>query len=110
MNQEVVNSRIEVDLETAKELSSLMLHIEYGSFRQHTSPLELVKEALWKFFPMKETRRILDLDRCVCVCVTAVYVCVCGLCRCVCACACLYVCCVCLSLQTKRACHPVTME
>ena len=106
MNQEVVNSRIEVDLETAKELSSLMLHVEYGSIRQHTSPLELVKEALWKFFPMKETRRILDLDRrCVCVCVCVIYTVVY-----VCACACLYVCCVCLSLQTKRGCHPVTLE
>ena len=103
MNQEVVNSRIEVDLETAKELSSLMLHVEYGSIRQHTSPLELVKEALWKFFPMKETRRTLDLDRCVCVC-TAVYVCVWFMPLCM--CMCVLVCVLCVSFAADKTCMP----
>ena len=85
MNQEVVNSRIQVDMETAKELSSLMLHMEYGIIDQYKSAVEVLREALWKYFPAKETRRVLDLDRrfvhmflslslslCVCVCVCGV--------------------------------------
>ena len=101
VNQEIVNSRFEVDLETAKELSAIMLQVEQGNMSQYQSPLAVVKEALWKVFPMKETRRILDLDR-RCVCVhTCVCVCVCVCVRvcvrvcvhvCVCVHACTYVC------------------